>query len=103
MTDEKNSHANYDVMKLFAQHIGTVRIPSNGETELYHFSTKTEDGKIQVFLVNRTSKTVENTVNFNVEIKPKGKSWLLEAGDDKSNDKPLLVEENFTCEGPLLM
>lgn len=99
MTDEKNSHANYDVMKLFAQHIGTVRIPSNGETELYHFSTKTEDGKIQVFLVNRTSKTVENTVNFNVEIKPKGKSWLLEAGDDKSNDKPLLVEENFTCEG----
>lgn len=92
MTDEKGTRANYDVMKLFANNIGMTRIHSSGKTNLYHFATKTSQDKIQLFLVNRTGRSITNKVELKGWFPKKCVMKLLDSENKKDTETPTLTE-----------
>lgn len=91
---EKTPTANYQVIHLFAKHVGSRRIHSESSNEsVYHFASITEDGRASVFLINR------NPYKINVDLILRGAAEttaqlrLLKASDGDPNSEDLSLEK----------
>lgn len=101
MTPEKGTHANMDVMKLFANNIGDCRVKSSkAVSNLYNFASIDENsGRIQVFLINRSASAVSNTLTVKGVGKKTVTVKLLDSQGNQSNDKPVLNESSEEYNG----
>lgn len=63
MTPKKKAHANFYVMKLWANNIGDKRIISKSSSDkLYHYATQRGD-EIQLFIINRTDNDIATQIS----------------------------------------
>ena len=91
MEEQKVPRANYHVYSMFANMIGDKRIRCSGiNTGTYNFATVSDDGKtVQVFILNRASRTVNTTVGLKGVQSCSVTEHLLDSQGDKSTDYPV--------------